>query len=410
MLFSGIKTFDFSKDQQLSKWKKSDFLIACLLWTTQSFLAMPLHLVVPVCILIFLILAVEGRIVIRPQFCWFTLVFLLSVVNIIVGMTYFDVYPESPVYYIPRLIFFPMIFLIGSSLSPQSIKYLMYLIIIEFGVALLQRFNLFPVFAIREALTEADQFYLRRTPGFSYGYGALGFRWYFIILFFLCFYDKYNALIIPRWIFFIGVAVGLLVSFNRTSFVALPVFFFFYFIRYEKIKRFLTPLNVAIAVVLLIITVILTPFILDFVQKELLRDAGDMNSASSGRLDIYEAAWNYIKENPVFGTFSNRYRDLSQRGVEHAHNSFLQCMADHGIPMFLLVMCIYISMVNRKNLPYAMSIAAFSMLNYLAFWGCSDHDIFIFYMLTQLQLPKKSSPPSPADKPSAAVSLEQPNS
>ena len=389
MFFSGVETFDFSKDPQLSKWKKSDFLIACLLWTTQSFFAMPLHLVVPVCILVFLILAAEGRIVQRPQFWWFLVILLLTSMNMLIGMTCFNVYPESKIYYIPRLLFFPMVFLIGCSISPRSIKYFIYIILFEYCIALLQRFNLFPIFAVIDRYEDAEQLYLQRTPGFSYGYGALGFRWYFLLLLFFGFYEKYKALIVPRKIFFIGMAIGLMVSFNRTAFVALPVFFLFYFLRYEKIKKFLTHLNVTIAVAALTTLIFMIPFIFEFVQKELLRDAVDMNSASSGRLEIYEAAWNFIKENPVFGIFSNRYHDLSSRGVDQAHNSYLQCMADHGIPIFLLVMCIYISLVNRKNLPYAMSIAAFSMLNYLAFWGCSDYDILIFYMLTQFLPPLK---------------------
>ena len=384
MLFSGAKTFDFSQDPQLSKWKKTDFVIACLIWMTQSFFAMPLHLVVPICLTVFFILAVQKRITVKPQFWWFVAIFLLSAFNMVIGMSCFGVFPESKVYYIPRLLFFPMIFLIGCSISARTVKYFICLMFIEYCIALLQRFNLFPVFAVIEANVDADQLYSQRTPGFSYGYGALGFRWYFIVLFFFWFYEKYKGLIIPKWLFFIGISVGLVVSFNRTSFVALPVFFLFYFLRWERVKRCLKPLPVILLILGVTAFVMLLPTIFTFIEEELLRDAVDLNSASSGRLDIYEAAWEYIKENPFFGTFSNRYHDLSARGVDQAHNSFLQCMADHGIPIFLLVFGVYASMVNRKNLPYVMSLAAFSMLNYLFFWGCSDYDIWIFFMLTQM--------------------------
>ena len=95
MFFSGIKTFDFAEEPQFSKWKKSDFLIACLLWMTQSFFAVPLHLVIPACITAFLILAVQKRVVLRSQFWGFVLVFVLSMLNMLIGMSCFNIFPES---------------------------------------------------------------------------------------------------------------------------------------------------------------------------------------------------------------------------------------------------------------------------------------------------------------------------
>lgn len=97
--------------------------------------------------------------------------------------------------------------------------------------------------------------------------------------------------------------------------------------------------------------------------------------SNSERLLMWESAWNMFKDHPVFGVGLGQYKDNYQQkyispkakepNLAHAHNNFMQMLAENGIVGFIgfITMFVYIigrnvrMFLNSKNI-YSLAICS----------------------------------------------------
>lgn len=109
--------------------------------------------------------------------------------------------------------------------------------------------------------------------------------------------------------------------------------------------------------------------------------------SNSERLLMWNSAWNMFKDHPVFGVGLGQYKDNYQHkyispkakepNLAHAHNNFLQMLAENGIVGFIgfISMFIYIAGYNlkqfftEKNI-YSLAICAVTVT--LLLQGCTE--------------------------------------
>ena len=101
----------------------------------------------------------------------------------------------------------------------------------------------------------------------------------------------------------------------------------------------------------------------------------------SGRDEIWLKFINFISSHFWFGNGSNKvYVDYYTHPI-HAHNSFLQILANNGIIIFLMFLLLIFTNLHSKNRIYIVSMILVSMFQYGIFWGISFMDILFMVIL-----------------------------
>ena len=132
----------------------------------------------------------------------------------------------------------------------------------------------------------------------------------------------------------------------RANIVALLVGFFVYYVFYKRKIQI-----VLLASIILISLLFFTPmggFLYDafFVNY----DVSDMNSVSAGRTDVYEASWQFIKENWLFGGLTASV-DMYHQG--YVHNYLLYTLENYGIWGSLVLVLFYFVLlfeIGKRNI------------------------------------------------------------
>jgi len=102
----------------------------------------------------------------------------------------------------------------------------------------------------------------------------------------------------------------------------------------------------------------------------------------SGRDEIWGLMFRFIKEHPLFGNGSIHYKVYYSGGsIIHAHNSFIQLLADHGVIISSIFLLLVLSKIKKGNIIYVFSIFLTSMAQYTIFWGYSVIDVFFYALL-----------------------------
>lgn len=241
------------------------------------------------------------------------------------------------------------------------------------------------------------------------------------------------------WIAFTFLLVGLVLSFNRTVLLVVPLFLFVQLIqliwihRKDKFMGFKQKLPVNVLFSFIVFVLLLnTPIIKDsftrggsseqlaidhgkefevlqlqplnceqshakpllepgdidttnYLSQKLLDYSKDFNT--SGRKLIWINYINQIESKPLFGNGSNKLMLLTYNGVTgenllyHAHNSFLVLFATHG----LILGCLFLLMVflwwQKHNFAVLFAIIFYSLTQYGIFWGFSMLDVVFLYFL-----------------------------
>lgn len=108
---------------------------------------------------------------------------------------------------------------------------------------------------------------------------------------------------------------------------------------------------------------------------------------SSGRKLIWINYINFIEKNLLFGNGSDKLmfytfdRNKQQFKFIHAHNSFLQLIASHGLLIASLFMVFYLIYWKRHNLLPVGIICLYCCLNYGIFYGFSYMDVVFLILL-----------------------------
>jgi len=196
--------------------------------------------------------------------------------------------------------------------------------------------------------------------------------------------------------FFTAMTIGLVITFGRTTLVVFAVCILFYFLvkainTLFKKQVIFQNWNKGLA----LMTLGLVGFVgatfsfwvrqftrLDLIPRELddesvLNDLGMGNIEMAGRRDLWTNAIEFIGENPLFGNNGERY--LIQ-GV-HAHNSFLEFAATHGLLLLGIWLFFVLKHVNKANFIFVGMMVLYSMGQFGILWDISFLDIVFYAVL-----------------------------
>ena len=125
------------------------------------------------------------------------------------------------------------------------------------------------------------------------------------------------------------------------------------------------------------------------ISKQFLRGNSDYSNITyvlSERDIIYIYFIDKIVSNPLQGNYSQKLLYTTPDGrILHAHNSYLQTAANHGLVIFAFFLIFIIILFRRKEKVFTIPFFISGILQYSIFWGASVADVF-FYNLIE---PKK---------------------
>ena len=128
-----------------------------------------------------------------------------------------------------------------------------------------------------------------------------------------------------------------------------------------------------------------------FLNKHLSKSTQGINT--SGRTLIWINFIQFWNENKWFGFGSDKLllktidQDKKKIKLIHAHNSYLEILASHGIILTLLFFSLLFFIWNKKNIVFILPICIYSLFQYGIFWGFSILDFFfISLLITNLKL------------------------
>jgi len=189
-------------------------------------------------------------------------------------------------------------------------------------------------------------------------------------------------------IMFIILIIALVMTFNRTAIVAIGFFYIllllrFYIIPSKKIKL----LFYKFIITLLVISVFIYTYIYFFDDILLQFDRGGNTDVLTGRGAIWHSFYLFIQDHFIFGNGSYKIYLPFFHGdwtFAHAHNSYLEVLAMHGIVITLLYAYLILRNINKYNLVYILPIFVFSLTQYFIGWNISLQDIILFYFLIHI--------------------------
>ncbi|MBN2667621.1 MAG: O-antigen ligase family protein [Bacteroidales bacterium] len=189
-----------------------------------------------------------------------------------------------------------------------------------------------------------------------------------------------------RTLLYILFSIALILSFQRTSIIVL----IFYLISriIQKVWTTVNPLKLKIIKFkipkrILQISLVLTILILTgVIYKTIIFQLSKGNSQIelSGREKIWPSYISFIQEHPIYGNYSQKYMIdyKGEKNSAHAHNSFLQVLANHGFIIFLLFILLILINIKKGNALVIMALVILSLFQYALFWGISLIDIIFF--------------------------------
>jgi len=283
---------------------------------------------------------------------------------------------------IPNFYLLPFCLICALSLNEQDIKIFFLCLAIEcffgFYEYSLGITTILPGGNLQEFSSD-EMLYDKRAFGLSTNSSAFAAKLLFAFFVLIQFKDIVSKRIwIVLCLSFLG---GMFVSFNRTIIVVFV--FFIICIYFNKIKN-LFKKNKLIAFSIVMVISFLFVYIITKEGSEIYRQfnrGSDEELYLSGRPIIWEAFFDFISNHLLMGNGSAHLLVPYYSGPIHAHNSFIQLIADHGIPLSIYFLIVIFSKVNRKNIIVCISIFIASMVQYEIFWGFSATDVFFYAFL-----------------------------
>lgn len=225
-------------------------------------------------------------------------------------------------------------------------------------------------------------FYFTRTYGLSSNSSIFALKLLLAILLIDYFdlFKKYKTLIM------IVLFFGILFSFSRTVIIVLVFYYVMqliaFFIKtisnpHQKFKfsKYFYFTSAMIFVIFIFISISINisknPF-----YNQITR--GKNHIELSGREEIWPQFIDEIKSNLIFGNHSKKFLANYRGGKIHAHNSFLQTLANNGIIIFVFFILLLLININKNNILYILTLTLYSMTQYGYFWGISLTDIILF--------------------------------
>lgn len=264
---------------------------------------------------------------------------------------------------------------IGKNLKEADLKIIVYLSALEAVALSVSSFR-----PLLQAMTQMSEvgwhqgllhFYQNRGSGLLGSIGLSGFA--VLIGFLLLDHSAASFSRREKQILYPILAIGLLFNMSRAAALSLILFFAF---------KTLTSDGRLVLLLRRYWLLVFAGFCTIFYAIKGYISNVDLSELSSGRTVIYKNALTYIDDHILFGMGSWRYYDFSYvaEGI-HAHNSFLELWATHGI-LSLILMIFIVKRISSKNHIYLLPIFVFSLMNFSIFYVFSFGDVVMFYFLS----------------------------
>ena len=303
------------------------------------------------------------------------IIIVASILNELLFPLIGDTSDISIEYIIPYSVLIIFTIALSEKVDDRLIKWLILLAIVEVLIGILElSAGVVSFWTVDEkGLIESDLLYDRKVYGIDGNSSGFAYRVIFAALLYHCYK---GARVIKEIPFYCIVLVGLVISFNRTCLLA---FMFFVFLIMWKTKHRFLLLTLP---VLAIIYIVNNSVLWDMALKQLTRGDTDFSTvnALSERDLVYPFYFQYIVDNFFFGHGSFKYyADIFKDGrMFHAHNSYLQTLANNGVPISLLYFYLIKSNINKYNYLYIFPFLLMACFQCLILWGISLPDI-VFY-------------------------------
>lgn len=318
--------------------------------------------------------ATSKQVVVSPVFVITFIILLASGLNFVLNA------PDpihTPVFF-PQFVLMPITLFIASQLTRRDIDVLILLVGFEVLVAIAESImgvsTFFSGLANYEVFEDSELLYFNRPLGLSVNSSILAVKCLLLILlidFFNAYKGWFNKLI---WLLLL---VGIFITFPRSVFLALMVFFgfkFWFWLKADKpvVDWFYSLIGVAVVLFGLSFLIVEN---LEVIIKQLTRNTQKVDL--TGRDKIWMFFTDFIADNPWFGNASHKL----WFGNYHAHNSFLQVLSTNGVLIGSLYIVLILVYWVKRNFIYVATIITYGLFQYAFFWGISITDILFFYFL-----------------------------
>lgn len=324
---------------------------------------------------------------INKNFLIILLIVLATAINKVVNH-----YDDLTIFnFLPYTVVIPIAYFIAKHLRKKDLELLVFFIVVEALVVMVQYFlgtNTF--FSGLDQINQqtegrAGLLYYRRPYGLSMNSSVVAYKLFlaYLILDFL----KLKQLI--HTVFRLLLLVAIYFTFNRTIFLAMAIYF-----TYSALKVYGPVIDqllskrifkyqvkyILFAAIGLVGLIFIVSLYTDAILNQLTR--GKTKSVDlSGRDHIWAGFIDFINNNFFFGNGSEKHYVLHGESMAHAHNSYLQLMATHGIFIALLYIWLVLRNLTKYNFIFILSILIYSSFQYGIFWGISLMDIILFKLL-----------------------------
>lgn len=225
---------------------------------------------------------------------------------------------------------------------------------------------------------DEELLYYKRVAGLSVGSSSFSQK----ILYSIIFLMGYKSLFTKRERYLMNSVfiLGLFCTFNRTTIIIVFIFYILFFC--EEYKRYLKRHWISIVILVLCFILISSYFLYGVFDKILYQmTRGNSANVLTGRDYIWLQFIAFIRDNLLFGNGSVRLLVPYWSGPIHAHNSYLQLIADNGVILaFIYLMNVFFKLNTRNRLLcFPMFLTSFTQ--FIIFWGFSVADVFLFAFL-----------------------------
>jgi len=316
---------------------------------------------------------------------------ILIVLLVFFSFIYRIIFAEEITDYFPYTALIILTYIYSKQINKDDLRTIIYFVAIESIVAIIE-FSLgiqsvFPTLQSKIELatagTDSSLLYNNRVYGLSSNSSVLANKIFISLV--LVYYLKLRTKLF--YIIQLVLLITLFLTFNRTVFVILLLFVFLLslkhvwlilvdYFRFKFKTHYTYPLLVSIFCGIFGFVFLL--FYFDVVLEQFTRSKG-LNL--SGRGSIWADFFSFIESNFWFGNGTLKYFVNHHGGQAHAHNSFLQLLANNGFLLGGLYLFLIGVNITKGNIIFIITLLGYSMFQYGVFWGVSLMDIVLFMFL-----------------------------
>lgn len=268
----------------------------------------------------------------------------------------------------------------GRSLPAPVIHMLILLVCLEVPVGLFEFFTGRLALTAGQAAmshqdmtTAAELLYDRRVLGLSANSSIFAEKLFLAVLFTV----GSNLRTRTKYIILGILFAGLYVTFNRTAILATAMFFAVQIALWGMKSPRRMPILLLVFVTGVSIVIAAAQPLID----QFTRGTGGTTYSELARVQYLRAAIDTLVQSPMFGNGSFNWSvfDPLVGTNQHAHNSVMMLLAEHGL-ILGTVMIVFVAMgVRRETAPYLFAMLVFSLSQYFFFWNMSMADLALHH-------------------------------